>query len=190
MVHDFNFGPAETYPEWKFEEADKNLNDTMLNALITTGIVDPSEKWIRNYIGIPSISAEEQEEIDEKKKERDTIDIPDTVDGNDSAVVDSDNVDPSITGNANVQGTALNGAQVQALLMLIQEVADKQLPIETGRAIVQAAFPLIDANLINTMFSSIKSFKPPVQPKQQVSEVTLLLSQNIYKIQYFRSHSQ
>jgi SPP1 gp7 family putative phage head morphogenesis protein len=70
MVHDFNFGPAETYPEWKFEEADKNLNDTMLNALITTGIVDPSEKWIRNYIGIPSLSAEEQEEIDEKKKER------------------------------------------------------------------------------------------------------------------------
>lgn len=70
QVHIYNFGEQDVYPEWKFEEIDKNLTDTMLNTLITTGIVDPAEKWVRNYIGIPSLTEQEQADIDEKKKER------------------------------------------------------------------------------------------------------------------------
>jgi SPP1 gp7 family putative phage head morphogenesis protein len=177
QVHIYNFGEQDVYPEWKFEEIDKNLTDTMLSTLITTGIVDPAEKWVRNYIGIPSLTEQEQADIDEKKKERgsigNAIDTPAYNDDGSTSLIKSDTEQSDALGGAtNVQATALNGAQVQALLMLIQEVADKQLPIETGKTIVQAAFPLIDPELINKMFASIKSFKPaPIETPAVAQEV-------------------
>ena len=54
-----------------------------------------------------------------------------------------------------LQGTALNGAQVQALLELAQSVAQGLIPSESAKAIASAAFPLIPATVLDDIFDGI-----------------------------------
>ncbi len=64
-------------------------------------------------------------------------------------------------GAENVQATALNGAQVQALADLAEKVATGNLPVEAALALAQAAFPLIDLALLQRIFESLRNFEPP-----------------------------
>lgn len=59
-----------------------------------------------------------------------------------------------------VQGTALNGAQVAALMDLATAVAQRQIPMETAKAIAGAAFPLIGADVIHAAFAPLDQFMP------------------------------
>lgn len=56
---------------------------------------------------------------------------------------------------ATVQDTALNGAQVQALLELAQSVASGILTPEAAKAIAGAAFPLVPVAVIDRIFDNI-----------------------------------
>lgn len=58
-----------------------------------------------------------------------------------------------------VQGAALNGAQVQALQSVVQAVASGQLPADAAREIILAAFP-IDPAAVDKMLASLNSFEP------------------------------
>jgi SPP1 gp7 family putative phage head morphogenesis protein len=73
-IVDFNF-TVEKYPEWKFESDDSKISEAMLKILVDTGIIDKREKWIRPYIGIPTLTEEEQTEIDDAK-DKDNINNP------------------------------------------------------------------------------------------------------------------
>jgi hypothetical protein len=77
------------------------------------------------------------------------------------------NEQAAATGN--VQETALNGAQVQALNELVQEVAIGRLPMETAQAIAAAAFPLITKENLGKIFLPLKNFTaaPVAQPEPQ-----------------------
>lgn len=74
--------------------------------------------------------------------------------------------DPKAAGAAvpdtgtTVQDTALNGAQVTSLVELVMQVADGQLPVETARAIIDAAFPALTPEQINRIVGGLKGFKP------------------------------
>lgn len=65
--------------------------------------------------------------------------------------------DPTL---GNVQGTALNGAQVVALQAMLQSAADGSLPIDTVRGMIAAAFPLLSAAQISAMLTPLAGFKP------------------------------
>jgi len=54
-----------------------------------------------------------------------------------------------------LQGTALNVAQVQALLELAQSVAQGLIPAESAKAIASAAFPLIPSTTLDSIFDGI-----------------------------------
>jgi capsid protein len=56
-----------------------------------------------------------------------------------------------------IQDTALNGAQVTALMDLAQSVATGTLTPEAAKAIAAAAFPLITEEIINRIFDNIKA---------------------------------
>lgn len=56
---------------------------------------------------------------------------------------------------------ALNGEQVEALMELLEELIDKKLPRETVEALIQAAFPKMDRDLISAMLDGIDGFEPP-----------------------------
>ncbi len=67
----------------------------------------------------------------------------------------------------NVAATALNGAQVQALVELAQQVTTGQLPLETAMAIATAAFPTVTTEVLDGIFMPLQSFSP-----EQAGEAT------------------
>ena len=68
--------------------------------------------------------------------------------------------DGSTSQAADVQATALNGAQCAALVEIALKVALGELPRESAKAIARAAFPLVSEELIDAIFDSIVP-KPP-----------------------------
>ena len=73
-----------------------------------------------------------------------------------------------------VQDTALNGAQVQALLELAQSVASGILAAEAAKAIAEAAFPLVPSELLDRIFDTIdEGVITPDQIRQATSEADL-----------------
>jgi HK97 family phage portal protein len=63
-------------------------------------------------------------------------------------------------GSLDVQGTALNGAQISSLLEVINSISTGQIPVETGRAVLEAAFPTMPSELVTRIIEKLKGFKP------------------------------
>ena len=59
-----------------------------------------------------------------------------------------------------VQSTALNGAQVEALVSIAQSVASGKFPKHTGIAIAKASFPFVSDALIDGIFGGLDEFTP------------------------------
>jgi HK97 family phage portal protein len=64
-------------------------------------------------------------------------------------------VSGAVAGGEPVANTALNGAQVSSLVALASKVKTGEIPKRTAIAIAKAAFPAIDATLIESMFAPI-----------------------------------
>ncbi len=62
----------------------------------------------------------------------------------------------------NVAATALNGAQVESLLEIVQQVVAKQLPRETAAQVIKSAFPMLNDASVNSMLGPLASFTPAV----------------------------
>lgn len=72
------------------------------------------------------------------------------------------------SSSADVQSEALNGAQVTALQGIINSVATGQLPIDTARWMILAAFPFITEEEVNSMLSPLNGFTPEIEPDTTV----------------------
>lgn len=59
-----------------------------------------------------------------------------------------------------VQALALNGAQVTALLSVIEQVTQKQLAPATAKDLIKASFPLISDSVVSVMVDSAAGFTP------------------------------
>jgi len=77
--------------------------------------------------------------------------------------------DGSSAQTGDMQATALNGAQVAALVEIALKVATGELPRESAKAIARAAFPLVSEELIDAIFDSIIP-KPPAEEQPQEEE--------------------
>jgi lambda family phage portal protein len=67
-------------------------------------------------------------------------------------------------GATTVQDTALNGAQVTALLEIVSDVVAGKLPKATAEAMILAAFPAISPERVTAMLSGLDGFEPAVDP--------------------------
>ena len=63
-------------------------------------------------------------------------------------------------GVADVQQTALNGAQITALQQIVQAVADGMLPAQTAIELILVGFPAIDRPTANAIIGPAMSFTP------------------------------
>lgn len=68
-IVDFNFANVETYPVFKFDKISDKIEKELLKILIDTGIVDSRESWIRKHVSIPTLTKEEQDELERTKEE-------------------------------------------------------------------------------------------------------------------------
>lgn len=88
--------------------------------------------------------------------------------------IDTGAQDPTVEGegpaalnaSGEVQKQALNGAQVEALKGIVSDVAAGILPVESGREMIRASFP-IDDSVVNAMLSAVEGFVPRVQEQPQ-----------------------
>jgi hypothetical protein len=69
-------------------------------------------------------------------------------------------------GSTNVQAQAMNGAQVTSLQGLIVAAASGEIPAETARAAIMAAFPLLDPAQVDAMINPLASFEPATPPTE------------------------
>lgn len=93
---------------------------------------------------------------------RDVLDAPPATD-NEGIPVPTDGTSDVPSGGAptdDVQATALNGAQVTSLIDLLSMLAQNQLPEQTVKALIKAAFPLVPQALVNEMMSGFTNFTP------------------------------
>jgi SPP1 gp7 family putative phage head morphogenesis protein len=67
QIERINFGEIDNPCEWKFNDIDKRIEKELIKILVEQGVIDPNEKWIRQWVGIPEITIEEQEELEQKK---------------------------------------------------------------------------------------------------------------------------
>jgi len=65
-----------------------------------------------------------------------------------------------------IQKTALNGAQIESLLLIVTNVAGGTLPPDAAKIVIQQAFPSFDATGLDQLVQSLKIVKKvDVQPK-------------------------
>jgi len=76
----------------------------------------------------------------------------------DAQIPASDSNTAAATGD--VQAAALNGAQVQALVELVTQVADGKMPRASAEAIARASFPTVAPDVLAGIFSPLDGFKP------------------------------
>lgn len=67
-------------------------------------------------------------------------------------------------GDAVVQDTALNGAQVTALLELVNQVAKDEIPVGSAAGILAAAFPTLTEEQITKILAGVPGFAPAPAP--------------------------
>lgn len=65
----------------------------------------------------------------------------------------------------NVASTALNGAQITAMVDLLQQAATKQIPLDSLMPILRAAFPTVEEDTLQEITSPLKSFAVPIAPE-------------------------
>lgn len=68
---------------------------------------------------------------------------------------------PGAPGDGVVQDTALNGAQVSSMLLVVQGVSDGTLPAEAAKAMLLSSFPSVPEALITRMVEAADAFEPP-----------------------------
>ena len=64
-----------------------------------------------------------------------------------------------------VQATALNGAQIQSLLSIVQSVADGTLSTEAAEAVVRIAFPSAAEAAVDALLSALAKMPRKPQPE-------------------------
>lgn len=69
-----------------------------------------------------------------------------------------------VTAGGDIQGEALNGAQVTSLQGILNAAAAGSIPLETARAMIEAAFPLIATPQVEKMIAPLRGFQLPAPP--------------------------
>jgi hypothetical protein len=162
---------APVYPT-EFDIGDTAGN---LNGLVTINSMtlpdgarrETAKAAIRELARIGRIAPERVTELNAEVDEMDVGGMGALLDfAADAGNRDGDTATPAATPGAQpVEKTALNGAQVTALAELASQVALGQLPVKTARAIAVAAFPAVDAAIIDSIFGGLESFTPEPPPE-------------------------
>ena len=71
----------------------------------------------------------------------------------------------------------LNGAQVTSLVGVIAEVTGGKMPLESAKAIIQAAFPAISEETLRAIISPLEGFKPALSESFQNRETERKVSE-------------
>jgi HK97 family phage portal protein len=92
-----------------------------------------------------------------------------------TAIEEMNKVEPTTTEQEptdevdNIQGTALNGAQIASLLAIVSQVSQGLIPSESAKGLIEATFPTLTSQQIDNILGSIVA-KPQEEPIQATQE--------------------
>ena len=70
IITDLNFLNVTDHPKLRFKDITETIEADLLKILVEQGVIDPMEKWVRPFIGIPTLSEKEEKELEKKKDEK------------------------------------------------------------------------------------------------------------------------
>ena len=120
---------------------------------VVDGLADETVLIKDNSVPIISVSGQQLNATDENGNV-----IPNSGKSSAPAAPAKSNEDAAKAGD--VQATAMNGAQVQALASLVAQVAAGQMPADSAKAVAAAAFPLLSEKEISAIFAPLAKFEP------------------------------
>lgn len=83
---------------------------------------------------------------------------------------DPEPTDVPMEPGSDVQATALNGAQIESFVGICERLAMGQFPPVGTKAILEAAFPVMDRNLIDLIVNDMDKFEPEPPPEPPAPE--------------------
>ena len=152
---DYNFETPH-YPKFRFADLTTQTTNLVKESFMKIMEKDPSQ--VNDYVieGVVKRMAELLEiQIPEDKKTDNT--------DQGSTAADIQSVAGAIDQTAEIAKQALNGAQIGSLLDVVNQIATGQLPFDTGRETLIAAFPFLTPADIDKILSPVKDFTPTPQ---------------------------
>lgn len=151
---DYNF-ETPFYPKFRF--ADLTTSTTNIIKETFSKIADKDINKVPDYV-IEGVVARMAEllEIDKPKEEKTK-----PAAGTDPAAPET--ISATIDNTAEIAKQALNGAQISSLLDVVNKIATGQMPFDSGRATVIAAFPFLTEADIDKILQPVKDFTPKPQ---------------------------
>lgn len=161
-VVELNYGPEEVAPRARFDLADYASWEMVCDAMDRS--VPVSRSALYDRYGLP----EPGDPDDSFVKPDGELDMTGGIPApRDAAIVPA-------AKTADVQATALNGAQVSSLVDLAAQVAQKTLPVDTAKAIARASFPLVKQEVIEDMFSPLEGLALSDSSKKKARSLIML----------------
>lgn len=152
---DYNF-ETPFYPKFRF--ADLTTATTNIIKETFKQIVDKDPSQVPDYV-IEGVVNRMAELLEIEKPEEPKPSDNQTADGQG----DIQSIAGAIDQTAEIAKQALNGAQIGSLLEVVNQIATGQLPFDTGRATVIAAFPFLTEADIDKILDPVKNFTPKPQ---------------------------
>jgi len=148
---DYNF-EVPHYPKFRFADLTTQTTNLVKEAFMKIMEKDPSK--VNDFVieGVVKRMAELLE-----------IDIPEEVkkdDDTSTTGTEPNSVAGAIDQSAEIAKQALNGAQIGSLLDVVNQIAGGQLPFDTGRETLIAAFPFLTPADIDKILGPVKGFVP------------------------------
>lgn len=145
---DYNY-ETQYYPEFRFNDMSDDTADFIESIFLeivkkqdmTPGFVEGLVKQVaeRLDIDLPELKADDVNETGEELPE-----------GGAQVVAEVEEI----------AKTALNGAQIASLLSIVTQIVTGQMPYETGRAVIVAAFPTLTDEEIDGILEPARNFEP------------------------------
>lgn len=144
------------YPTFKFADLTTQTTNLVKESFMKIMEKDPSQ--VNDYVieGVVKRMAELLE-IEIPK------DVPDTSKATDAPAGDPQSIAGAIDQTAEIAKQALNGAQIGSLLEVVNKIATGQMPFDSGRATIIAAFPFLSEAEIDKILNPVKDFTPKPQ---------------------------
>lgn len=151
---DYNF-ETPFYPKFRF--ADLTTATTNIVKETFAKIMDKDPSKVPDYV-IEGVVERMAELLEVEKPEEEKQD-------DDESTTDEDiqSVAGAIDQTADIAKQALNGAQIGSLLDIVNQIATGQLPFDSGRATVIAAFPFLTEADIDKILQPVRDFTPKPQ---------------------------
>ena len=107
--------------------------------------------------------------------------VPEEEDKDDSTEVDQASAQAQQADSAqagDIQGEALNGAQMASLLNIVTEVSVGSIPPATAKALLKAGFPLLTTEQIDAIIDPVPNKPTPAAPEQPFGGTEVELAAN------------